>query len=385
MNIVFCLFKYFPFGGLQRDFMEMALHCQEQGHHVTIFTMEWSGPIPQGFQVELVPTKGFTNHKRCYYFANRVLPLLNHRNFSIVIGFNKMPGLDVYYAADPCYRERTHRKYHAHYGPLYRMTPRYRHMAWLEQAVFEPSSKTKILLLAPSEQDKFVHHYQTPRDRFYHLPPGISKDRILPEDLGAVRRAFRQEFNIPENNFLLLMVGTHLKGKGLDRTLRAFRSLPSHLHRRTKVIAVGESRIGSIRRLTRGMHLNGQIKILPARVDISRFMVGADLLLHPAYSDNTGTVILESIIAGLPVLATDSCGYAHHIIKADAGLVLTSPFHQPDLNQALYQSLDSPIRHRWSQNGLAYGKIHDLFQRTCSAVKIIETSAQGNFFAHSPI
>lgn len=384
MKIAFCLFKYFPFGGLQRDFMEMALLCQQRGHHVIIFTMEWSGPIPNGFQVELVPTKGFTNHKRCYYFATRVLPLLKHRKFDIVIGFNKMPGLDVYYAADPCYRERTHRKYHANYGPLYRMTPRYRHMAWLEQAVFEPSSKTKILLLAPSEQDKFVHHYQTPRDRFYQLPPGIGKDRILLEDPGAVRGAFRHEFNISDNNFLLLMVGTHLKGKGLDRTLRALRSLPSHLRQKTKFITVGESRIGSIRRLTSSMNLNGQIKILPARVDILRFMVGADLLLHPAYSDNTGTVILESIVAGLPVLATDSCGYAHHIIKADAGLVLTSPFHQTDLNQALCQSLDSTIRHRWSRNGLAYGKTQDLFQRTHSAVKIIETSAKGELFANSP-
>ncbi len=29
------LYKYFPFGGLQRDFMRIALECQKRGHQIT--------------------------------------------------------------------------------------------------------------------------------------------------------------------------------------------------------------------------------------------------------------------------------------------------------------------------------------------------------------
>lgn len=31
MTLAFILYKYFPFGGLQRDFMRIALECQRRG------------------------------------------------------------------------------------------------------------------------------------------------------------------------------------------------------------------------------------------------------------------------------------------------------------------------------------------------------------------
>lgn len=49
-----------------------------------------------------------------------------------VVGFNKMPGLDVYYAADVCYAEKVAREK----GFFYRLTPRYRHFAAFERATF---------------------------------------------------------------------------------------------------------------------------------------------------------------------------------------------------------------------------------------------------------
>jgi UDP-glucose:(heptosyl)LPS alpha-1,3-glucosyltransferase len=39
-------------------------------------------------------------------------------------------------------------------------------------------------------------------------------------------------------------------------------------------------------------------------------------------------VLLEAVVAGLPVLTTAVCGYAHHISDADAGVVVAEPFTQ---------------------------------------------------------
>ena len=58
------------------------------------------------------------------------------------------------------------------------------------------------------------------------------------------------------------------------------------------------------------------------------FLLAADLLLHPAYHENTGTILLEALVSGLPILTTDVCGYAHYVQEAKAGCVLTSPFQQ---------------------------------------------------------
>ena len=40
---------------------------------------------------------------------------LRNKEPSVVIGFNKMPGLDVYFAADPCFLEKAENQR----GPLY--------------------------------------------------------------------------------------------------------------------------------------------------------------------------------------------------------------------------------------------------------------------------
>ena len=36
MIVAFCLYKYFPFGGLQRDFMRIAQTVAARGHHVRV-------------------------------------------------------------------------------------------------------------------------------------------------------------------------------------------------------------------------------------------------------------------------------------------------------------------------------------------------------------
>ena len=49
MQLAFILYKYFPFGGLQRDFMRIALECQRRGHAIRVYAMIWEGDVPEGF------------------------------------------------------------------------------------------------------------------------------------------------------------------------------------------------------------------------------------------------------------------------------------------------------------------------------------------------
>ena len=60
MLLAFTLFKYFPFGGLQRDFLRIALACQARGHAIRVYTLQWEGDIPPGFEVVRAPVKGFS-------------------------------------------------------------------------------------------------------------------------------------------------------------------------------------------------------------------------------------------------------------------------------------------------------------------------------------
>ena len=101
-----------------------------------------------------------------------------------------------------------------------------------------------------------------------------------------------------------------------------------------------------------------------------------DLLLHPAVTENTGTAILEAMVCGLPVLTTENCGYASHVISAQAGAVSPMPFNQAAFNLLLEGMLNSTKLDTWSKNGLRYSQTEDLYSMIDKATDIIIKSAR---------
>ena len=368
MQLAFALYKYFPFGGLQRDFLRIALACQARGHTIRVYVLEWSGELPTGFEVVTVPVRALSNVRRYEKFLVWMQQDLRQRPADRVVGFNKMPGLDVYFAADPCYEDKAR----SLRGPFYRLSGRYRHFAAFERAVFAPESHCRILMISSLQQPFFEKHYATPPERFHLLPPGISPDRRAPADAPEIRAAFRQEFGLDSDELLLLQLGSGFKTKGLDRSLKAVAALPEALRSRTRMIAIGQDDPAPFQRQAQGLGLAAQVSILPGRNDIPRFLLGADLLIHPAYNENTGTVLLEALVAGLPVLTTAVCGYAHYIEEAEAGCVIAEPFVQECLDTTLANMLsDREARARWQVKALAFADTADIYSNAERAAELI--------------
>ncbi|OLU24557.1 glucosyltransferase I RfaG [Pseudomonas sp. PA15(2017)] len=368
MRLAFILYKYFPYGGLQRDFMRIALECQQRGHSIRVYAPIWEGDVPEGFEVVVVPVKALFNHHRNEKLTAWVQADLRERPVDRVVGFNKMPGLDVYYAADGCFEDKAQTLRNS----LYRRWGRYKHFAEYERAVFAPESNTEILMISEVQQPLFVKHYGTPAERFHLLPPGIALDRRAPANAVEIRAEFRREFALADSDLLLVQIGSGFKTKGLDRSLKALAALPEALKKRTRLMVIGQDDPKPFLLQIKALGLSDQVQILKGRSDIPRFLLGADLLIHPAYNENTGTVLLEALVAGLPVLVTDVCGYAHYIRDADAGRVVPSPFEQSTLNRLLAEMLaDDAARASWKQNGLAYADTADLYSMPQRAADVI--------------
>lgn len=368
MQLAFVLYKYFPFGGLQRDFLRIALECRKRGHRIRVYTLSWQGEIPEAFDVRIAPVKAWFNHHKYARFQDWWQADVAGDPVDRVVGFNKMPGLDVYYAADACYEEKVRGQRSA----LTRMSGRYRHFAAYEKAVFAPESGTRILMISALQQPLFQRHYGTPPERFFLLPPGIGQDRKAPPNADEIRAGFRREFGLADEDLLVLQIGSGFKTKGLDRSLKALASLPDALRKRVRMLVIGQDDPKPFLVQIKTLGLGKQVEILKGRDDIPRFLLGADVLIHPAYNENTGTVLLEALVAGLPVLVTDVCGYAHYIGDAEAGVVLESPFDQQVLNRALAEMLQNPQqRNAWSENALKYAEDADLYSMPERAADII--------------
>lgn len=104
-------------------------------------------------------------------------------------------------------------------------------------------------------------------------------------------------------------------------------------------------------------------------------MAAADLFVHPARYDTTGTVILEAVVNGLPVITTAACGYATHVSSAGSGIVIQHPFRRRSLIAALQAARDPAVRAEWSKSGSEYGKQASLYEGTSRATDFIVQSA----------
>ena len=374
MRLAFILYKYFPFGGLQRDFVRIAECCQEKGHQIFVYTMGWEGEKPKGFEVHILRPKALTASQRNEKFYVNVQQALQTSPVDLVIGFNKMPGLDIYYAADTCYEHKAQTLR----GKFYQHSGRYKHFSSYEKAVFSVSEKTETLLLSDVQQALFSQYYGTPSDRMHLLPPGIAKDRKRSANAPQMREDFRKKYGVLADEHLLVLLGSGFITKGLDRALLGFTALPVELKSKVKLFVVGKDNPRLFQRQAKKLGVGHQVAFFSGMSDVPSLLQGADALVHPAYNENTGTVLLESLVAGLPVLCTDVCGYAHYISDADAGLVTPSPFAQKTFNQQLVDILTSPKRPQWKDNALMFAEKADIYSMPERATAIIESALQRN-------
>ncbi len=372
MRLGFLLFDYFPYGGLQRDCLKIAGVCARRGHEVTLFTRTWQGDRPETISCELFGRHGWTNVGRNRAWLKQLASVLPQRGLDGVVGFNKLPALDVYYGADPCYLARRQRLTPA----WFRWLPRFRHFSGLERAVFAAGQPVQVLLLTAHEIPVYQKYYGTEPERFHVLPPGIMRREFCEERRFAARQHLRREHGWSDQDRLLLLVGSGFRVKGLDRAITALAALPEEWRARTRLVVIGQNRRAQFAWQARRLGVAGRVHFIGGRLDVPDWLFAADLCFHPAYSESAGMILLEAMASGLPVLTTDSCGYAFHVTKAAAGRVLVSPFSQQLCNRALCEMLTSDQLSVWRENGLAYAAREDLYSCHERAAELIEEIVQ---------
>lgn len=358
--------EFRPYGGMQRDCLRMALECVERGHSVTIVTRAWQGDPPQESSIEviLLGQHGRTNAQRDRRFIASAQTWLTEHTHDVSVAFLRMPGLDAYFAADPCYEAKVRRLK----PDWFRWTPRYRRFASQERAIFEPGKRTHVMLLHPGEVSTFQDLYDTEPERLHVLPPGIQR----PAMTSVADDALRVELGLSAEARLVLMVGSGFRTKGVDRAIAALPKVPeAHL------VIAGQDKATAFHAQAAKLNVDDRVHFLGGRDDVDRLMRASDLLVHPAYSENTGTVLLEALVRGLPVIASGVCGFAYHLSDSGAGIALNEPFDQDTFNAALQDCLaDDTKRLGMREAGLAYGAAEDLYSCHRRAVDLLEQIAR---------
>jgi len=326
MRVAIVLHRDFPTGGLQRDARALAAELVRRGHRVALVSRAAEGEPPAGVERRLVPASGSSNHARDLAFGSAYRHAVQPGE--LVVGFDKLPGLDLYFAGDLCWKaERS--------GPLRRLTPRGRARLSLEAAVCGPAGPP-IAVLTARQRASYARAYDLPPERFRLLPP--LRDKAYRAEID--RAAAREALALPQSGPIALFVGRDARLKGLDRVLAA---LAAQDGKAPLLLCVGEP----------SAHHRRQAAALAGRVslrgdgELALCYAAADLLLHPARREAGGKVIPEALGHGLAVLCSGACGYAWLVEESGAGAVLPEPFDQADLNALLGRALRPGQLARW--------------------------------------
>ncbi|MBQ4479960.1 MAG: glycosyltransferase family 4 protein [Victivallales bacterium] len=373
MRLLISLFKYFPFGGLQKDTLRFAREAARRGHQVDLLVTAWQGERPTDANLTVhftPPIRAWTNTARMDEFARRVEEFRRQQDYDVTLAMNRIPGADFYFAADACMK---HYLKQAHWAITLALSPRYRAILRQEEAVFSPQSHTRIFTIADAQVREFQEEYGTQSARFFPLPPGMDEACLPPpaETARKLRQSTRQELGLNDADKLLLLVGTSFYNKGADRVLTALAALPSSLRDRVHFAMIGNSPAKTINHFARKLGLPlRSIHPIPPREHVAELLLAADLMVHPARSEGAGAVLVEALANGLPVICTEDCGFSPYV--ADAGCpVIPSPFRQSALNQTLAETLPRLPALRESIN--AYAATQDFCARSRVAIETLES------------
>lgn len=354
------------------DFRRIARECLARGHRVIVYTRCWEGEHISGSELRIIHASGISNHALALSFEKRAWESIVRDVPDVVMGFNRMRDLDIYFAADNCFAVENGTRA----GWVKRLlSDRYRVYEAMERSVFAEGRRTQILYLTARQREDFIRVYNTEQERLLLLPPGIEADFHRPEnkmEVERIRKSVRCEFGIAPDELLLLQVCSSFNTKGVDRTLKGLASLPRKWQQ-LRMLVVGRENSTRFSTLACRLGVASQVIFAGGRDDIVRLMLSADLMVHPARKEAAGTVLIEALATGLPIVTTANCGYENYVREAGS-LVLPEPFEQAALNIALPVALEKLSALR--EATVVYGRQSDFFRRTALAVDRIEEAAQ---------
>jgi glycosyltransferase involved in cell wall biosynthesis len=174
------------------------------------------------------------------------------------------------------------------------------------------------------------------------------------------RRLVREALDTPMDRPVILMVGRLVREKGYPELIEAMRHVDAELW------AVGErlvsdhnQGIDSHRQVAAAdTVLSRRVRFLGYRSDVADLMRAADIFVLPSHREGMPRSIVEAMLSGLPVVATDIRGSNEAVIDGQTGLLV--PVGEPHaLAAALNRFVaDAGQRQRFGAASLARALAH---------------------------
>ncbi|MHB9118107.1 MAG: glycosyltransferase [Burkholderiales bacterium] len=206
-----------------------------------------------------------------------------------------------------------------------------------------------------------IRDYGFPEREVVSIPTGIDFSSFVPR---RDRAAVRQALGVPEDAYLVLMVGIVRAVKRHEVALRAVHLLRGRVAN-IRLLAAGDGpMIEDMRRLAEELGIAGQVGFLGQRDDVADLMGAADCLLLTSRSEGIPQAVTQALGSGLPVVATAVGGVPELVRDGATGLLV--PAENP---AAVADALERLARHpEFAQQLARQGREHVLAHYSLQAM-----------------
>ncbi len=186
---------------------------------------------------------------------------------------------------------------------------------------------------------------------------GIKKDKItvIPNGVDVEKYSkgntdfLKERYGIKGK--VLLFVGQTIKRKGPEYFLKAIKILMKELPD-IKGVFIGYSRNQSVERLCKNLGIGKNVNFLgflPEKDKINAYY-SSDIFVFPTLYEGFGTIFLEAMACGLPIVTTDVAGNKQ-IVKNRENGILVKPKSPEEIAKAVLEMLNNrPLLNKMKQN-----------------------------------
>jgi len=174
------------------------------------------------------------------------------------------------------------------------------------------------------------------------------------------RNKLRSSLGIMEDTTVLIMVGRQEFQKGYDILLKALSQLPAQGNWTCLCVGREGNTTRELVSLTKQYHLEGNVKWLGHRDDVSALLAAADVFVFPSRFEGLPGVLIEAEAAGLPIVCTD-INNNKEVVQENTNALLFGVDKAEDMATQIKTLLqDKPLRDRMGAASLAI--FQDRFQ-----------------------
>ncbi len=345
MRVALARYRYSSHGGAERSADSLARGLAQAGAEVRILSADWRSSPGGGIPVERISVPRRPSPVRLFLFAERVRAWARANPGWLLFSFERIPGADVYRAGDGCHAEWLIRK-----RPLRPRTWRLDYLRpfnlssmLLERRTFRSERLQVVIAISRMVKEDILRHFRVPEEKISVVYNGVDLARFPPERKAAARASLRRRLGAGPDETLFLYVGSGFARKGVGTLARAAARLKAG-GIPFRLVLVGKGDPGSYRSASgpafASMHFTGP------RTEIDDDFLGADAFVFPTLYEPFGTVCLEAMAAGLPVVTTRYSGASEVLSDGETGFVLSDPLDDAGLAERMERLCRRDLREK---------------------------------------